>query len=417
MLFCLDFCLLKEKLYFCNKFKEKDMTKERLVVRNFGPITDLDIEIRPLTLFIGTQGSGKSTISKLLTICRDIRWWLQILNENDVMKPFVDFGINEYFRDDSYFLYIINDDEKIKYEKGKFCLQLHDKANKETGIKALEYVIAETSVSALGEDGLTKENLSDPHTINFLKANSRMGLYVLAERNLVGNLSDSLASIMLHKIPLSNPLLEYMSIFEKAKKEFSTYDIPFFGVKFVKKDSRERIELINKGKDLPLSACSSGLQSALPMLMVIDYALKIDCFNSFVVEEPEQNLFPENQREVLGFFATRLMNEKGNKFVLTTHSPYLLSCLNVLMLAYKLQEHEEVRKQVDEIVNPDYAISPEKVAVYSLNPHATDEPFCKNLISEKTGLVSVNELDSVSEIIGDDFDRLYNLYRQVNKKK
>lgn len=393
------------------------MTKERLVVRNFGPITDLDIEIRPLTLFIGTQGSGKSTISKLLTICRDIRWWLQILNENDVMKPFVDFGINEYFRDDSYFLYIINDDEKIKYEKGKFSLQLHDKANKETGIKALEYVIAETSVSALGEDGLTKENLSDPHTINFLKANSRMGLYVLAERNLVGNLSDSLASIMLHKIPLSNPLLEYMSIFEKAKKEFSTYDIPFFGVKFVKKDSRERIELINKGKDLPLSACSSGLQSALPMLMVIDYALKIDCFNSFVVEEPEQNLFPENQREVLGFFATRLMNEKGNKFVLTTHSPYLLSCLNVLMLAYKLQEHEEVRKQVDEIVNPDYAISPEKVAVYSLNPHATDEPFCKNLISEKTGLVSVNELDSVSEIIGDDFDRLYNLYRQVNKKK
>lgn len=393
------------------------MTKERLVVRNFGPITDLDIEIRPLTLFIGTQGSGKSTISKLLTICRDIRWWLQILNENDVMKPFVDFGINEYFRDDSYFLYIIDDDEKIKYEKGKFSLQLHEKANKETGIKALAYVIAETSVSILGEDGLTKENLSDPHTINFLKANSRMGLYVLAERNLVGNLSDSLASIMLHKIPLSNPLLEYMSIFEKAKKEFSTYDIPFFGVKFVKKDSRERIELINKGKDLPLSACSSGLQSALPMLMVIDYALKIDCFNSFVVEEPEQNLFPENQREVLGFFAMRLMNEKGNKFVLTTHSPYLLSCLNVLMLAYKLQKHEEVRKQVDEIVNPDYAISPEKVAVYSLNPHATDEPYCKNLISEKTGLVSVNELDSVSEIIGDDFDRLYDLYRQLNKKK
>ena len=32
------------------------MLKERLVVRNFGPITKLDIEIRPFTLFIGTQG-------------------------------------------------------------------------------------------------------------------------------------------------------------------------------------------------------------------------------------------------------------------------------------------------------------------------------------------------------------------------
>ena len=44
------------------------MYSERLVVRNFGPITNLDIEFRRLTLFIGDQGSGKSTLSKLLTI-------------------------------------------------------------------------------------------------------------------------------------------------------------------------------------------------------------------------------------------------------------------------------------------------------------------------------------------------------------
>ena len=73
------------------------MEKERLVVKNFGPITNLDIEIRPLTLFIGTQGSGKSTVSKLLTICRDMRWWINILenNQEGIIKPFIDFGINE----------------------------------------------------------------------------------------------------------------------------------------------------------------------------------------------------------------------------------------------------------------------------------------------------------------------------------
>lgn len=392
------------------------MTKERLVVRNFGPITDLDIEIRPLTLFIGTQGSGKSTISKLLTICRDIRWRLQILKEENVMKPFVDFGINEYFQDNSLISYVCGDDE-IKFEKDLFTYT-SGKNDKETMIKILSLLITKTSVSFLKKAGLTEDNLSDPHTLNVLKANYRIGLYILAERNLVGNLSDSLASIMLHQIPLSNPLLEYMSMFEKAKKEFSTYDIPFFGVKFVKKDGKDRIELKNKSKDLPLSACSSGLQSALPMLMVIDYALKTDCFDSFVVEEPEQNLFPENQREVLGFFAMRLVNNsRKTQFVLTTHSPYLLSCLNVLMLAYKLYLHKEIREQVQQIVNPSFVINPEDVAVYSLNPNATNEPFCKSLISEKNGFVSVNELDSVSEIIGDDFDRLYNLYRQINRKK
>ena len=96
--------------------------KEKLVVRNFGPITNLDIEIRPLTLFIGTQGSGKSTVAKLLTICRDLRWWLRILDEDDVMRPFYDFSINEYFQDDSYFYYSIMG-VVVKYEKQVFSFQ------------------------------------------------------------------------------------------------------------------------------------------------------------------------------------------------------------------------------------------------------------------------------------------------------
>ena len=87
----------------------------------------------------------------------------------------------------------------------------------------------------------------------------------------------------------------------------------------------------------------------------------------------------------------------------------------MLMLAYKLREHEEIREQVEAIVKPSFTVNPDFVAVYGLCPG--EQEYCKNLISEKTGLVSVNELDSVSEIIGDDFDRLYNLYRQVNKKK
>ena len=41
---------------------------EKIIVKDFGPIKDLDIEIKRFTVFIGTQGSGKSTISKLLTI-------------------------------------------------------------------------------------------------------------------------------------------------------------------------------------------------------------------------------------------------------------------------------------------------------------------------------------------------------------
>lgn len=394
----------------------KENQKERLIVKDFGPISNLDIEIRPLTLFIGTQGSGKSTISKLLTICRDLRWWLRILENDNTLKPFLDFGIDEFFNDKSYIQYLYND-IVIIYQDGSFSYKSEDKTNKEALEKSLKYQIAISATSLLERTGQTIKDLEDFHTLNLVKANSRLGLYILAERNLVGNLSNSLASIMLYQIPLSNSLLEYMSIFEKAKKEYPSYSIPFFNVKFVKKDGQERIELNGKNKDLPLSACSSGLQSALPMLMVIDYALKTNCFDAFVIEEPEQNLFPENQFEVLKFITSKLGAKETCQFIITTHSPYMLSSLNVLMLAFKLiqNEDEEVRNKVEEIIKPGLTVNPDKVAVYSLNPEGED--YCKSLLSEKTGLVSGNELDSVSEIIGDDFDRLYTIYLQTKKKK
>jgi len=87
----------------------------------------------------------------------------------------------------------------------------------------------------------------------------------------------------------------------------------------------------------------------------------------------------------------------------------------MLMLAIRLNQNEDIREQVETIVKPDFTVNPDDVAVYSLNPDS--EEYCKSLISEKTRLVSVNELDSVSEYIGDDFDRLYTLYLQTKKKK
>ena len=386
--------------------------KERLIVRNFGPISSLDIEIRPLTLFIGTQGSGKSTISKLLTICRDLRWWLLLLENAEsekVMKPFYDFAINEFFQEDSYIFYTVNGGIVI-YEHGIFSFK-SEVVNADIIKEYIRYSNTKLMHNSLVSVSEKEDKLSN----NILDANARMILYILAERNLVGNLSESLASMLTAQVPLPKPMMEYMSMFERAKKEYPTYNIPFFGVKFIKKEGRERIELQGKNKDLPFSACSSGLQSAIPMLMVTDYALKMDCFDTFVIEEPEQNLFPENQFEVLGFITSKFWVKEHCQFVITTHSPYMLSSLNVLMLAYKLHQNEGVRERVDEIVKPGFTVNPDNVAVYSLNPDS--EEYCKSLISEKTGLVSVNELDSVSEIIGDNFERLYSLYLLTKKKK
>lgn len=387
------------------------MFSERLVVRNFGPITNLDIDFRKLTLFIGDQGSGKSTLSKLLTICRDMNWWSQLLenaDSNDIKKPFYDFGINEYFMNDTYINYTMQG-LVIKYENEAFSIVSNDISKDD--IK--NYFLYLNKKLGYGQDSVQAD--IDNASKAFLDSIARMILYNPAERNLVGNLSEATASLWSAGIPLPKPLLEYMGLFERATKLFPRYEIPVFKVNYVKKDNKNMIELRGKEKLISLSASSSGLQSAIPMLMVIDYALKTNSFDSFVIEEPEQNLFPKNQFEMLGFVTSRLWHpNQRRQFIITTHSPYLLSSLNMLMLAYKLQHIEEVREEAEKIIVPGYTVNPDDVAVYSLDPESDE--YCKSLISGKTGLVSVNELDSVSEIIGDDFDRLYDLYRQVNKK-
>ena len=83
------------------------------------------------------------------------------------------------------------------------------------------------------------------------------------------------------------------------------------------------------------------------------------------------------------------------------------------MLAYKLHHIEEVREEAEKIIVPGYTVNPDDVSVFALDPNS--DVYCKSLISEKTGLVSVNELDSVSEMIGNDFDKLYRLYSKVIK--
>ena len=44
---------------------------KNLKVTNFGPVRNIDIELRDINIFIGEQSIGKSTIAKLITIFTD----------------------------------------------------------------------------------------------------------------------------------------------------------------------------------------------------------------------------------------------------------------------------------------------------------------------------------------------------------
>lgn len=394
---------------------------EKLIIRHLGPVKDLDVNILPLTVFIGTQGCGKSTVSKVLTICRDMSWILRLLNAaEDLKAPFAKFCIDEFFYDDTYIHYEVEHEigrYAILYDNGKFDIEVFGESRENLATKIQHFLIRSNQnlLTQIGAD-VNAPDLMEKYS-DIINSNARTILYVPAERNLAGTLSASLASMLAARVPIYDALIEYMSVFEKAKNTLREYQVPFLNADFTIKDGKERIRVVDTSDKqerlLPLQACSSGLQSVLPLVMVIDYALQIGCFNAFVIEEPEQNLYPTNQRELMHFLLER--TDRVANTIITTHSPYVLSCLNVMILAWRIiNEFKEGADSLSEIYDGIY-LNDKMMSVYALDPDA--ESYCTNLIDEQTHLIGINGLDAVSEVIGDDYDRLYRLYLKLKRGK
>ncbi len=388
----------------------------RIKIHNFGPIKDIDIELSKLMVFIGPQGVGKSTFAKLLTILSDVYWWASICKNNNPLSEFKKMRIEKYFASDTIIEYRGWNDVNIAYQKGNFNITIGGKTEDEAYdlCKMLIGVSTADNLINLGFDIKdTKIDRSINDNRNFLRANLRYACYIPAERNLAGAVSSSLASIILSNIPLPNTLMEYLSLYERAKNHFSTYDASFLGVRYDKSNGADCISVLDdEKKHISLEECSSGIQSALPMLMISDYAREERCFDTYVVEEPEQNLFPTNQREILNRLISIAGSDECSYMVVTTHSPYLLSALNVSMLADKLSNTDEIKDEINDIVAPQFRINSDNVSVFSLG----GETYCESIKDNRTGLVSVNYLDVISDAIGSDFNKLYQLYLKTLQK-
>lgn len=390
----------------------------QLTIKNLGPVKEATVELKPFLVLIGGQGTGKSTIVKVLTICLDILFYLRVLKEDDPHVLFREFGIDEYFKEDSYISFRFGD-VSLEYKDGQFRWTSTVLSDKEEAFEIFMHLLNLSTKkilkSYIGESEISSDVMQKYG--GFIRSNSRMALYIPAERNLIGNLSPALASVLTAGVPLQKTLLEYMSLFEKAKQEFQTYPVEFLHLTFKKGGQDEGVEVDGEGhsQPIPLNHCSSGIQSVLPLLMVVDYAMKLMCFNHFVLEEPEQNLFPKNQTELLRFLIskTHATGFSAEGLMITTHSPYLLSALNISLLAGKLAKEEALTTEVEAILPRKYHVDPEQVAAYALGD---EDVYCRNIINEKTGTIDQNYLDTASDVLGDEFNRLYRLYIKSIRK-
>lgn len=389
-----------------------------LQIKNFGPIKDATIELKPFLVIIGGQGTGKSTIAKVLTICQELFWYIQILEESkDILQPFHIFGIADYFQENSY-IEFRKDSITIVYEAGKFTLTDSSCPDKEELLnKCKSFIYDEIKRTASNMGVASDEALDEFIKTNtlFMTGNRGTSFYIPAERNLAGTLSNVLANILMTRIPLPLTFLNYLSFFEKARNEFPVYDLPFLPVTYKVVNGKEGVIVSKDGKEemLPLNQCSSGIQSLLPMLMILDFCIKKELFDSYVIEEPEQNLFPDNQLAVLRYLIERMkhMDFKGCHTI-TTHSPYLLSGINISLLAGALAP--QFTEEVNRIIPDRFHLKPGTVGAYALGDK---EVYCKDIINPLTGTIDQNYLDATSSAVGSEFAKLYRLYIKSLKSK
>lgn len=362
----------------------------KIKVKNFGPIRGGFQEnegwlcVNKVTVFIGSQGSGKSTLAKLISTCM---WIEKALVRGDLSKQHVSYEdfvkFTEFHRIENYFL----PDTWIGYKGEVYDISIFDK-----------------SIS------LIKKHKG------FIKQPKIM--YVPAERSFLSSIKN------INKIPdlLVGSLKNFSIEFRKARYAFKnkTIELPVYDKSKVVYEAKEDENYIEFGEEkrLKLSEASSGFHSIAPLYWVTKYLTdfvkqdeeelvallstdqtirRLDeltgLMNSEVeenklraeerkinqkyvskyfvniVEEPEQNLFPDSQRLLLHQLLA--YNTGDNKLIMTTHSPYLIGYLTLAVEADKLKQRvqnssAELQNRFNAIVPFNATLKGDKLVVYQL---------------------------------------------------
>ncbi|MDD4968554.1 MAG: AAA family ATPase [Paludibacter sp.] len=358
----------------------------KIRIKNFGPIkegyTENDgwLDINKITVFIGNQGSGKSTVAKVISV---LTWLEKAIYRGDVdmngisNDDFYDFF--DYQRIKSYF----KDNTEIEYLGKKISIKYRNKTapqiillNEERyAVPKIMYVPAERNFLSVVKNAYGVKNLPDT-------------LYTFAEELKQGQLKLNGNSLPL---PIGDISFHYNKTNDTSILKGEDYEldllesssgyqsfVPLYLVtKFLSDALKEGGELLDitqklrKSEELELVLNNKSLTHTelLKKTEEIKARYLNTCFVN-IVEEPEQNLFPSSQWEVLKCLLQYNNMIADNQLVLTTHSPYIISYLTLSIEADRINDKiktEDLRDQLRDIISLDAIVNPDDVVIYQLD--------------------------------------------------
>lgn len=394
----------------------------RIKIKNFGPIKkghpddDGWIDVKKVTVFVGNQGSGKSTVAKLIST---FMWIEKALVRGDYKKKWFErknrlqnqylnyHRIENYLKTNGIDKTIIDyqgEAYSIRYENGSLIL-----TERSTDIYHLPQI-----------------------------------MYIPAERNLISYVKTP------NELKLaSDSLKEFLTEFVNAKSKMKgSVKLPINNVDIEYDKLNDTLNLKGQDYRAKLTETSSGFQSVVPLYLVSEYlansvtkqnqvnkqSMSSDELKRFkegveeiwdnknltdeqkrialsvlsskfnktafvnIIEEPEQNLFPASQWKILQSLLEFNNINSGNRLIITTHSPFIINYLSIAIQGNYLKNKIDVSSKAEKLIPKLNSIISEKalvpsdaVVVYQYNetdgsikklPAAEGIPSDKNFLND-----------------------------------
>ena len=331
----------------------------KIKIKNFGPIKDgyqADdgfMEIKKVSVFIGNQGSGKSTVAKVIST---LMWIEKAINRGDITAP-----------------------ENIHDFQTHFEYQ---------SLKG--YFNADTVIEYYGDCYSFFYGIKDQHYVETKITKNTIGAYIVPKIMYVPD-GRSFLSVIKNATGvrgLPAPLFEFAE--ELKRGQFDTkgeeIPLPINAVNYKYESESDTSFIIGKDFKVNLLVASSGFQSLVPLFLVssslakliknpseispanisVDQSIRMNNEISAimlddklldeekikkvklvkakfqnkafinVVEEPEQNLYPTSQQQLLYSLLEFNNLNVGNKLIMTTHSPFIINYLTLAVKADSL---------------------------------------------------------------------------------
>jgi AAA domain, putative AbiEii toxin, Type IV TA system len=423
----------------------------KLTVKNFSVIKDAELEFGKITVLIGPQSSGKSLLCKLAYFFQVV---VPELAAESIRKAHSSetFGLSlaDQFVNGWFPMFGPEPHGEVHYEDGKQYRVSFNYSNVGTFSKGVTNSIAQFSPEIMSiyegvrrrsgiigkESGSHSDindqarevaealrNIQDTDNEVYSYIPSTRSFFVTLQKALLGTsarndpftvrFSNDFNLDFDKRVPRQGRQHELNSWISAESRRILSGEVQDIGNFQVFKSA--------DGREIALSFLSSGTQELLPLLTCLREFIAVSAAVAetldfkqalhrrlFFVEEPEASIFPASQYDLVCIFS-RMANEPilDASWVITTHSPYLLTAFNDLIKAGQVaKERPEKATEVEQIIPREYWIKPGDFAAYAFDGK---DGILRSIIDQDTGLINGDTLDDVSDRIGGEFDELLDL--------